>query len=129
MRTAIRLANGIGAKVALIDQNIQLTLQKLKKNLTWKEKIRFISDIFKAPFQKKIRIDLNKVPKQEVINKLIKDTKSRYPSVYKILVEERNYIMAKNLNKIIKNNPTKKIIAIVGAGHEEAILNLVKQWN
>ena len=55
--------------------------------------------------------------------------RKRYPNVYKVLIEERNHVMAKNLKKIIENNKDKKILAIVGAGHEEEILKLIKDFD
>ena len=128
MKTAINLAKENNAKISLIDQNIRITLKRLRKQLTFREKIRFITDIFAAPFQKRVRIDLNKVPEQEIIDKIIKETKTKYPSIYKVLIEERNHIMAKNLYKLIQNNQDKQIVAVVGAGHEKEIIELLKKW-
>ena len=53
--------------------------------------------------------------------------KKRYPNLYKVLIEERNEIMANNLSKIMELEPDKKIVAIVGAGHEEEMIKLIKQ--
>ena len=49
-----------------------------------------------------------------------------YPNLYRVLVEERNEVMARNLAALMKNHPDKKILAIVGAGHEEDVLEGVK---
>ena len=43
-----------------------------------------------------------------------------------MLVEERNNVMAANLRKIMQRYPDKKIVAIIGAGHEEELLELIK---
>ena len=43
------------------------------------------------------------------------------------MIEERNEIMGENLKNIIAMNPDKKILAIVGAGHEEEIIKIVKK--
>ena len=50
MLTAIKLAKKNKIKIALIDQDIEITLKKLSKRLTWKEKGRFVIDIFKSIF-------------------------------------------------------------------------------
>ena len=60
------------------------------------------------------------------MRKLLKKVKVRYPNIYGVLVEERNEVMAKRLIMIMKENPEKKIVAVVDAGHEEDIVNLVK---
>ena len=127
MKEAIRLARNNKIKIALIDQDIEVTLKKFSKSLTWKEKWNILVDIFKAVIlrKKEIEFDLKTVPSKKIINKLIKKVKKRYPSFYKILVEERNQIMANKLHNLMKKNKEKRIVAIVGAGHEESILKII----
>ena len=129
MKNAVRLARKNNIKVALIDQDIEITLRRFSKSLTWKEKWNFFADILKAIFSRKdvIEFDLTKVPSKKVIKKLIEHVKERYPNVYKVLIEERNEVMANNLHKIMSEYPSKRILAIIGAGHEDDILNLIKK--
>ena len=125
MKTAIKIARKLKSKIALIDQDIETTLKKLSKNITWKEKLRFVFSIFKAFFKRpKIKIDLTKVPSKKIIKRLTDKLKEDYPSIYNILIKERNGIMAKNLNKLMETN--KSIVAVVGAGHEEDLIKLIK---
>jgi pheromone shutdown-related protein TraB len=128
MKNAAILARKYDIKLALIDQDINLTLKRFSKMLTWKEKWNFFIDIISAFFGKKevVNFDLTKVPNKQVIKKLIGDVKKRYPNVYKVLIEERNEVMAFNLKGILDQNPDKKILAIVGAGHEEDIIELLQ---
>lgn len=129
MLQAVKIAKKKKIKIALIDQDIEITLKKFSKAITWKEKLNFIVDVFKAIIfrKKKIEFDLTRVPDEKIINKLIKEVKARYPNVYKILVKQRNYIMAHNLFNLMQKNTDKKILAIVGAGHEKEILGLIKK--
>lgn len=131
MKKAIELAKQNKKKIALIDQDIEITLKKFSKAITWKEKWYFIVDIIKAIIfrKKEIDFDLTKVPSKKIINKLIGKVKKRYPSIYKVLIEERNEVMARNLKKIMEDNQDKKILAIIGAGHEEDIIKLIKDSN
>lgn len=128
MKTAYRLALKNNAKIALIDQPINITLKRLTSQITRKEKISLLKEFLFFPFMRKKQIifDLNKVPSQEIINKLMKETKKNYPTVYRILVTERNNVMAKNLYKLITLYPDKKIMAIIGAGHEKEIICQIK---
>jgi len=128
MKKAVKLAKKNKIKIALIDQDIEITLRKFSKSLTWKEKWNFFADVVKAVFSKKktLEFDLTKVPSKKVIKKLVGQVKKRFPNVYNVLIEERNHIMAENLRKIMEMHPDKKILAIVGAGHEDDILNLIK---
>lgn len=129
MKQAVRLAQKNNLKLALIDQNIEITLKKLSKSITWKEKWNFIVDIFKAVIlrKKEVDFDLATVPSKEIINNLVNKVKKRYPSVYNVLIKERNEIMSKKLVRLMKEKPDEHILAIVGAGHEEEIISLVKK--
>ena len=130
MKIAINLAHQYNSKIALIDQDIGITLKKLIKKITFKEKLRIFKDLFKGFILRKSDIepfDLTKVPKEEIIAKLVDKVKEIYPSIYEVLIKERNYIMAKALNKIINDNKDTKILAIIGAGHEKGVYELIKR--
>jgi len=134
MIAAARLAKKNNIKVALIDQDIEITLKRFSKEFSWKEKFRIISDIFRGIFFKKSELkkiglnalDLTKVPEKEVIKKLTAMVKKRYPNLYKVLIEERNIVMANNIAHILKADPDKRVLAVMGAGHEEEIEQLIK---
>ncbi|MFH1073081.1 MAG: TraB/GumN family protein [Nanoarchaeota archaeon] len=128
MHTAITLAKENSKPLVLIDRDILITLHRLSKKFTAKEKWRLFADILTAPFsKKKIRIDLTKVPPSALITQLLTELKSRYPNLYLVLVHERNLHMAAVLYQVITRNPGKKILAVVGAGHEEELLKLLEK--
>lgn len=135
MLAAIQSAKENKIKIALIDQPIEITLKRFSREFSWKEKFRFIADIFKGFFFRKRelrkyhleKIDLAKVPEEKLIRRLIKDLRQRYPSIYKVLIQERNRVIARNLITLIKQNPQDKILAVVGAGHEAELIDLVRK--
>lgn len=71
------------------------------------------------------QFDLRKVPSKELIEKMMGHFQERYPSVYKALVEERNKYMIRQLVRLMKEYPEKKILAVVGAGHEKGMRELL----
>ena len=129
MKQAIRIAKQKKLKLALIDQDIEITLKRLSQELTWKEKLNFLTDIFKAIFsrKKKIDFDLRTVPNKKIIRQLMQELKERYPNIHKVLVEERNIVIAHNLKKLAEQNPDKKVLVILGAGHVDDVLELLKE--
>jgi pheromone shutdown-related protein TraB len=129
MMSAFKLARKVKAKVALVDQDIEITLRRFSDTLSWREKWNFVVDIFKALILRKsdIDFDLSSVPSNKIISKLMKKVKKRYPNIHKVLVVERNKVMARNLADIYFKFPDSKIVAVIGAGHEEAIMKLFKQ--
>ena len=134
MLTAIKLAKKNKRHIALIDRDIELTMRRFSKAMTWKERFRIASDVIKGIFFKKKdiqklgieSIDISKVPSSKIIKLLLREVKTRYPGLYRVLVEERNLIMANSLRKIMEKEPDKKVLAIVGAGHLEGIEELLK---
>ena len=127
MLRAVQLAQANNKKIALIDRDIQVTLARLSKAIGWKEKLHFVIDIFSAPFAKKMKIDLSKVPEKELVKKLLRLMKKRYPGLHRVLVDERNKIMALKLKAIMENYSTSKILVVIGAGHEDDLLALIKK--
>ncbi len=130
MKTAVKLAKKHGLKIAIIDENIEVILKKLSKEISWREKWNFVVDIFKGIFGlEKMEFDLSKVPEEKIISKMIEKIKKRYPNIYKVLIYDRNNLMAKRLGELMEKNPDKKIFAVVGAGHVEGISEILKKIN
>ncbi|MEK6932577.1 MAG: TraB/GumN family protein [Nanoarchaeota archaeon] len=127
MIKAIELAKKHNLAIALIDQDIQITLKKLTK-ISFKEKFRIFKDIIRGMLFKKeiVEFDLSKVPDEKLIDMLIGKVKKDYPEIYNVLIKERNELMAKALNKIISLNKDKKILAIIGAGHEKEVVRIIR---
>ena len=135
LKMAVKMAQEQKAQLALIDQHITKTLKRFSQTFSWKEKWHFIVDIFAGLFGSKKQMktlglkepDLKKVPSKEVIKKMMGYVKKRYPNLYNVLVHERNIVMANNLTAIMKRYPKKKIVAVIGAGHEDEIMRMIKQ--
>lgn len=136
MIAAVKTARKMKSEIFLIDQDIEQTLSKFSRALTWKEKWRFFVDVtyalfFKEKAMQEMGLDafaLDKVPPKELIKKLTQRVKMRYPNVYRVLIEERNHIMARRLVNLAHEQPEKSILAVIGAGHEEDMYALLKKY-
>ncbi|RME77634.1 hypothetical protein D6774_03795 [Candidatus Woesearchaeota archaeon] len=134
MRAAVRAARKQHIPLELIDQPIYITLRRISQVFTWREKLRVFADVVRAALFPKRELkkrgleqfDLKKVPSKDVIAKLIKDLRERYPSLYKVLIEERNQYMVRKLREIAPKYDGL-VVVVVGAGHEEGMLELLKQ--
>ncbi len=129
MLQAVKAAKSVNAGLALVDQDIEITLKRFSQTMTWKEKWNLFVDIIKGLIFRKseFSFDLSSVPSQKLIEKMIKQVKKRYPNIYKVLVTERNEVMAKRLAYLMNENSDKKIVAVIGAGHEKELLQLIKK--
>jgi len=129
MRKAIELAKKNNLKLSLIDQDISITMKKLSKAITIGVVFKFIWEIIRAIVLRKSDIevfDIRKVPSKKVLDNILSKVKKTYPGIHKVLIEERNEVMAKNLYKVMNKYKDKKIFAVVGAGHESEIINILK---
>lgn len=138
MKIAVMEASKKKMEIVLIDQNIEITLKKISKAIGWKERWQFIKDFFNGIFFRKKQMkeyglenfDLTKVPSTEIIEKMMNSVRLKYPGIYKVLILERNEIMAKRLIILMKKNPDKKIISVVGAGHKKGMIDIIKKkWD
>ena len=134
MLAAVRSAQKKKLPVFLIDQPIEITLRHFSTAFTFREKLRLLGDIILAVFfprrQMKqcglFTLDLSKVPPKKLIERLIREIKKRYPSLYRVLIHERNEYMAYQLVRLAHQHPDTKILAVVGAGHEEGMKKMLK---
>ena len=128
MLTAVETAESMSIPVYFIDQDIQTTLESLK-TLKLSEKLKLIKYALTASFyvysgRGKGKIDLTKVPPEELIDQAMDVFKITFPQLHKILVEDRNHYMSANLKKLSENYKT--VVAVVGAGHYKGIKSLLE---
>lgn len=129
MLLGANLAKNNKLMLSLIDQNIQVTLKNMSKKVTFKERLKLLKDLI-IPKKKKIKIDISKIPKDQLIMSLLEEMKTSYPGLYESLVEDRNKYMARQVFSLLNQFPDKKILVIIGAGHKEGmkkhILSLIE---
>ncbi len=118
MLTAVEMARETKADLALIDQDMLTTLERIK-SIPFSEKAKLFLSFFKKSDSEE-KIDLRKVPMDKTVEIVIEELKKISPSLYRVLVEERDAHMARNLFELRKKY--KKIVAVVGVGHKKGIL-------
>lgn len=149
MLYAVELARNNNLNLALVDRPLEITIRRLFKKLTWKERFRFVGEVFRAPFAKnskemqelkkawnvqdvgkgKAKIDISRIPSGDALVTMMKLLRKRYPTFYNVLVDERNHYMTRRLVILAKKNPDKKILCVVGAGHKEGMEELLPVYD
>jgi len=129
MRSAIVEAKKHGAKVALIDQDISITLRNLSKRVPFTEKLKLFAYVLFGGFisKKRVKFDLKSVPKDSVVKTLVSEMKHKFPYFYKALVSDRDKYMQKQVKMIADKFPESKILVIVGAGHKSSLKKFVSK--
>lgn len=130
MLAAMDAAKKNNSVIVFIDRDIQVTLSRFSRHFKKRELLKMVLSFFTGIFKKeKITFDLTDVPDEKVIEKVMDIAKKEYPSLYMVLVDERDMFMAKHLYFLSKANPEKKILAVVGAGHMRGILSYMQKFS
>lgn len=128
---ATEALGNVNANIWLIDMTTQEMKHRIKRRMTPYERTNI-------PFQKYINDEYNPVWlwesgfKNRVINnskRQIETLRKHFPSVWRVLIDERNGLMAARLAWIASKNITEKkqsrILTFVGAAHVEGIKQLL----
>ncbi|WP_456367642.1 TraB domain-containing protein [Thermococcus sp.] len=126
MRTAIDVSRSLGIPLYLIDEDINLILAKIA-SAPLREKILMALEGLSV-FLPRGRTEL--ADPMEEYRWMMLEFRRRYPYLYRVMVEERNEIMARNLmaivNSLLSAGVKKpKVVAVVGLGHKPGIERLL----
>jgi len=120
MKSAIIYGKKAGAKIALIDQDIRITLNKLSRKVPLKEKLKLFTFLFKSG-KTNTKFDIKSVPNNKIIKKLISEFRIDFPNIYSCLVKDRDDYMKRRIKLLNTKFPESKILIVIGAGHKEKV--------
>jgi pheromone shutdown-related protein TraB len=126
MLAALKAAKEKQTPIQLLDRDVRVTLKRAFSEMSFSEKLKLGASITAGFFGMGERITIEKIEelkKEDLINNLMKELGKQFPSIKKVLVDERDAYIA----EMIKHSPGKKIVAVVGAGHLEGIIENLKQ--
>lgn len=117
MLAAAEAAEEAGAKVALIDRDIQITLKRALNHMSFWEKAKFVYSIIASFFSKDDAIDdIESIKQGDALEEVMGYFQEMSPRAYEVLVAERDAFMAQRLLDLEGN-----VVAVVGAGHKKGI--------
>ncbi|WP_295609958.1 TraB/GumN family protein [uncultured Methanobrevibacter sp.] len=116
---AIEACEDLGIPIALIDRDIGTTLQRALNKMGFMEKAKFMYGLIASAlgFGDEDDVDIEELKNPENLDDLMEMFKDEAPSVYEVLVHERDAYLAGKLLQI----PQDHVIAVVGAGHQPGI--------
>jgi pheromone shutdown-related protein TraB len=119
MLAAIEASKRVGARVALVDREIGITIQRFWSSMGILDKLRlFWSLIEAALFGEEEEIDIDRVTEEDVVSQMIAEFRKISPAAATALVDERDAFIARNLYQLSFQG---RVLAVVGAGHREGI--------
>ncbi len=123
MLVAIEAAEEVGARVALIDRDITITLRRALNQMSFFEKLKFVYGIIASFFSKDDELEnIDSITEGDTLNEVMEYFQEISPGAYDVLVTERDAYMANMLLGIQE----EEVIAVVGAGHKQGITKHLK---
>lgn len=132
MISAIDAAEEIGADIALVDRDIQITLRRFWNKMGFFEKIKMIGSLVGGIVgiggKQMQNVDMDNITNQDVVTMLVEELRKIAPTAAEVLIDERDAYIAGSLVNVAANAGSgKKIIAVVGAGHKSGIQKYLSQ--
>lgn len=118
MMAAVEAAQEIGARVALIDRDIQITLRRALNQMSFWEKMKFVYGILASFISSDEAVeDIESIKEGDTLAEVMEYFQEMSPQAFDVLVRERDAYMARMLLDITE----EKVVAVVGAGHQKGI--------
>ena len=124
MLTAINYAQSHQIPLKLIDMDAQRLFSKMLKSMSFSEKFKLFLSGIGGFFisRKQVEKELKKVENE--FDKYIEEISEKFPTIKKILIDDRNLFMKKKLKDLSQDY--EKIIVCIGDGHIPGISLLLK---
>ncbi len=123
MRAAVETAESLGAGVALVDREIQTTIQRFWARMTFFEKFRLVGGLFLGMFglggDDEEEIDIEELTDTDVVTAMMAEFRRFSPGGAEALIDERDAYIAHKLLALREGG--HDVVAVVGAGHRKGI--------
>jgi len=126
MVIAMLTAKKLNIKVALLDMSIRELYPRLIKELSYKEKIKLLLSIFASLFITKKRIEKELKIYEQNEEQYIYEFTAQFPTMRRILIDERNAHIANNIKKIAVQ--FNDIMIFTGDGHISGLMNYLRDF-
>ncbi|HUR70180.1 MAG TPA: TraB/GumN family protein [Candidatus Thermoplasmatota archaeon] len=118
-------ARALGIPLALIDKDAQQTFQRLKSEMRFGEKARLVTSaiVGLVPLFPGKSIEKQVEEMQDDYTSYFVEMGKRFPTLKRVLLDERNEHMANALAKLRETN--ERVVAVLGDGHVDGIHDLL----
>ncbi len=130
MMEAIKAARDVDAEIALVDRKIAVTLKRAWNKMSFREKFRIFREMMYGFFgvsEMTEEIDIEMLKRQDIITEMMEELGELAPKAKEVLVDERDIYIAGKLKKLAAENPGKRILAVVGAGHLSGLVKHLRE--
>lgn len=117
---AARTAKDMQIPISLCDRDVRVTLRRAWKSTSFFKKGYLLASLLASLFDKTEISEekLKELKQKDVLTELMEEMGDALPDLKRVLIDERDLYLVEK----IKSSPGKKIVAVVGAGHVEGMI-------
>lgn len=122
MHAAVETAEDLGLGVALVDREIQTTIQRFWARMTLVEKVKLIGGLFLGMFgygTQEDELDMEELTDADVVTAMMAEFRRFSPGGAEALIDERDAYIAHKLLALREEG--LDVVAVIGAGHRDGI--------
>ena len=123
MVAAIGAAKSVDAEIFRIDLDAQETMEKMWNEMSGGERFRYKMSGIADNLFKKRRVNKTQADYSKDQATYIENMRKKYPTLVRVLIDERNEHMAKEISKVCSAH--RNVVAVVGDGHVDGLLKLL----
>lgn len=123
MLAAARAARQVGAPVALVDRDAQETFARLWREMGWWEKTRFVGSSLGSLLIPGRAVEDHLEEIQQDASAYLSVLGEKYPTVKRVLLDERNHHMADRIDDLAHRHET--VVGVLGEGHVDGVRDLL----
>ncbi|WP_019178260.1 TraB/GumN family protein [Methanomassiliicoccus luminyensis] len=123
MLEAAKAAKDIGADLLFIDADASKLFQRMYREMPFAEKVKLGLSAFTSLFVSSKKVEKELENYQENEGTYMDQMGGQFPTLKRVLVDERNELMTKRINSAASRYPT--VLAVVGDGHVDGIMRLL----
>lgn len=127
MRKAIHEADRTKARLITVDREIQITLKRAWGNVGFFSKMYLLSALITSLLVKEDVSEekIEEMKSDDALKDLFSQLPKRYGHIKKVIIDERDEYLAEKIRNAASKS--KKLLAVVGAGHLEGILKHIEE--
>lgn len=106
--------------IELCDRDVRITLRRTWSSMSFWQKMKFLSLSLASIFDKQevSEEQLNELKEKDHLTELMNEIGKTMPVLKRVLIDERDTYLAQKIRKA----PGERIVAVVGAGHSQGIV-------
>ena len=120
---AVQIAENSNIPVEMIDRDVVVTLRRAWHRMGLLEKLRVLNTLLWDDEDEDVSID-DVLGDSDMLSNLMEEARDVAPEAGKVLIDERDAFLAGRIQQIRGRG---RILAVVGAGHLEGIVNNLKE--